>query len=46
MLLDPDPHSQYRSESKTAKSMRIQADPDPQHWFQENRLTTEKLFLF
>ncbi len=30
MLLDPDPYSQYRSESgsKTAKSMLIHADPD------------------
>ncbi len=31
MVLDPD--SQDGSGSKTAKSMRIQVDPDPQHWF-------------
>ncbi len=31
MILDPDPHSQYGSGSRTAKSMRIHADPDPQH---------------
>ncbi len=31
MLLDPDLHSQYGS--KTSKSMRIQVNPDPQHWF-------------
>jgi hypothetical protein len=29
MLLDPDPHSQHVSGSKTAKSMWIHADPDP-----------------
>ncbi len=29
MLLDPDPHSQHVSGSKTAKSMRIHANPDP-----------------
>jgi hypothetical protein len=30
MLLDPDPHSYYKSESgsKTAKSMLFHADPD------------------
>ncbi len=33
MLLDPDPHSQYGSGSKTAKWMRTHADSDPQHWF-------------
>jgi hypothetical protein len=32
MLLDPDPHSQYGCGSRTAKSMGIHADPDPQHW--------------
>jgi hypothetical protein len=33
MLLDPDPHSQYGSGSKTAKRIRIYVDPepDPQH---------------
>jgi hypothetical protein len=31
MLLDPDPHSQYGSVSKTAKLMLIQENPDPQH---------------
>ncbi len=33
MLLDPDPHSQYRSGSRTAKSIRIHADPDQQHGY-------------
>ncbi len=31
MKLDPDPHSQYGSGSRTAKWMRIHAAPDPQH---------------
>ena len=35
MHLDSNPHSQCRSgsRSRTAKSMRIHVDPDPQHWF-------------
>jgi hypothetical protein len=35
MLPDPDPDSQYGSGSgsRTAKPMRDNADPHPQHWF-------------
>ncbi len=42
MLLDPDPHSQYGSESKTAEWMRIQVDPDPQHWAQQDLMTQKQ----
>ncbi len=35
MLLTPDPHSQYGSGSRTAKSMGIHADPDPQKCFSQ-----------
>jgi hypothetical protein len=33
MLLDPNPKSQYGSRSRTAKSTRIYADPNPQHCY-------------
>jgi hypothetical protein len=33
LLLDPDPHSQYGTGCRRAKSMRFQADPDPQHCY-------------
>jgi hypothetical protein len=32
VLLDPSQDFQYGSGSRTARSMRIHADPDPQHW--------------
>jgi hypothetical protein len=30
---DPNPHSQYGSGSRTAKSVRTHADSDPQYWY-------------
>jgi hypothetical protein len=31
-LLDPDPHSQYGSGCRGAKTMRVDVDPDPQYF--------------
>jgi len=36
-LLDPDPYTIYGSGSRGSNDIRIQLDPDPQHWFEQLR---------
>jgi hypothetical protein len=46
LLLDPDPHSQYGSGSRGAKSIRIDAEPDLQHFFLDHHIVKIRSCLF